>query len=42
VAAGPVSETVTGPVLSDVFGLPLSVHRVGERFAAQARHSSPA
>ena len=41
-AAGPVAETVTGPVLSDVFGLPLTVHRVGERFAAQARRSSPA
>jgi iron complex transport system ATP-binding protein len=36
VAAGPAAETVTGPVLSEAFGLPLRVHRVGDRFAAQA------
>lgn len=39
VAAGPVAETVTGAVLSDAFGLPLRVHRVGDRFAAQATHA---
>ena len=38
VAAGPVADTVTGPVLSDAFGLALRVHRVGDRFAAQATH----
>jgi iron complex transport system ATP-binding protein len=36
VAAGPVAETVTGPVLSEAFDLPLRVERVGNRFAAQA------
>lgn len=39
VAAGPVAETVTGPILSEAFGLPLIVHRVGGRFAAQATHA---
>lgn len=38
VAAGPVAEIVTGPVLSEAFGLPLRVYRVGDRFAAQAAH----
>jgi iron complex transport system ATP-binding protein len=38
VAAGPVAETVTGPVLTAAFGLPLLVHRVGDRFTAQATH----
>jgi iron complex transport system ATP-binding protein len=38
VAAGAVADTVTGPILSDAFGLPLRVYRVGERFAAQAIH----
>jgi iron complex transport system ATP-binding protein len=36
VAAGPVAETVTGPILSEAFGLPLRVERVGNRFVAQA------
>lgn len=36
VAAGKVAETLTGPVLSDAFGLGLRVHRVGDRFTAQA------
>ena len=35
-AAGPVTDTVTGPVLSEAFGLPLRVERVGQRFVAQA------
>jgi iron complex transport system ATP-binding protein len=35
-AAGPVADTVTGPVLSEAFGLPLRVERVGSRFTAQA------
>jgi iron complex transport system ATP-binding protein len=40
VAAGPVSETVTGPVLTAAFGLPLRVERVGGRFTAQAAGAS--
>ena len=36
VAAGNVAETLTGPVLSEAFGLGLRVHRVGDRFTAQA------
>ena len=36
VAAGKVAETLTGPVLTDAFGLRLRVHRVGDRFTAQA------
>ncbi|HEX7491291.1 MAG TPA: ATP-binding cassette domain-containing protein [Candidatus Limnocylindrales bacterium] len=36
IAAGPVIDTVTGPVLSEAFGLPLRVERVGARFTAQA------
>jgi iron complex transport system ATP-binding protein len=36
VAAGTVADTVTGPVLSEAFGLPLRVERVGGRFTAQA------
>jgi iron complex transport system ATP-binding protein len=39
VAAGPVSETVTGPILTAAFGLPLRVERVGGRFTAQAAGS---
>jgi iron complex transport system ATP-binding protein len=35
-AAGPVADTVTGPVLSEAFGSPLRVERVGSRFTAQA------
>ena len=35
-SAGPVAETVTGPVLTAAFGLPLQVQRVGGRFVAQA------
>jgi iron complex transport system ATP-binding protein len=35
-ASGPVAETVTGPVLSAAFGLPLRVERLGRRFVAQA------
>ena len=37
VAAGPVAETVTGPILSEAFGLALRVERVGDRFVAQAQ-----
>jgi iron complex transport system ATP-binding protein len=36
VAAGPVAETVTGPILTEAFDLPLRVERVGDRFVAQA------
>ena len=35
-AAGPVGETVTGSVLTEAYGLPLRVERVGNRFTAQA------
>jgi iron complex transport system ATP-binding protein len=38
-ASGPVAETVTGPVLTEAFGLPLRVERVGGRFVAQAARS---
>jgi iron complex transport system ATP-binding protein len=41
VGAGPVADTITGPILSDAFGLPLQVHRVGDRFAAQATQPRP-
>ncbi len=37
VASGPIDATVTGPILSEAFGLPLTVTRIGSRFAAQAR-----
>jgi iron complex transport system ATP-binding protein len=37
VAAGPLSTTLSGPVLSQAFGLPLRVERFGTRYAAQAR-----
>jgi len=36
VASGPVNDTVTGPVLTEAFGLPLRVERVRGRFTAQA------
>jgi len=36
VVAGPVAEIVSGPVLSEAFGMRLRVERVGYRFAAQA------
>jgi iron complex transport system ATP-binding protein len=36
VASGPVETTVTGPILSEAFGLPLTVRSVGSRFTAQA------
>jgi len=36
VANGPVAETVTGPVLSEAFGLALRVDRLGDRFTARA------
>ena len=39
VASGPVETTVTGPVLSEAFGVPLTVQRLGRRFAAQAATS---
>jgi iron complex transport system ATP-binding protein len=35
-AGGPVDETVTGPVLSEAFDLPIRVERFGGRFVAQA------
>ena len=36
VASGSVEATLTGPVLSEAFGLPLTVSRVGTRYTAQA------
>jgi iron complex transport system ATP-binding protein len=39
VGSGVVAETVTGKVLTDAFGLPLRVDRVGGRFTAQATGS---
>ena len=36
VASGAAADTVTGPVLSEAFGLPLAVHHVGGRFTARA------
>jgi iron complex transport system ATP-binding protein len=36
VAAGPVPEVLTGPLLSRAFGLPLEVSEAGGRFAARA------
>jgi iron complex transport system ATP-binding protein len=36
VASGTVAETVTGPILSEAFGLPLEVHHLGHRFTARA------
>jgi iron complex transport system ATP-binding protein len=36
VASGPVADTVTGPILTEAFGLPLRVERVRDRFVAQA------
>ena len=36
-ASGPVEATVTGSVLSEAFGLPLTVGRIGPRFTAQAK-----
>jgi iron complex transport system ATP-binding protein len=36
VASGDAATTVTGRVLSEAFGLPLVVHRIGERFTARA------
>jgi iron complex transport system ATP-binding protein len=36
VASGPVADTVTGPILTEAFGLPLRVELVGDRFVAQA------
>jgi iron complex transport system ATP-binding protein len=40
IAAGAVETTVTGPVLSDAFGLPLTVRRVGPRYTAHATTSA--
>ena len=37
VAAGPIEETLSEPVLSDAFGLPLQVTREGGRWWARAR-----
>ena len=36
VAAGPVAEVLTGPLLSRAFGLPLQVEAAGGRYAARA------
>jgi iron complex transport system ATP-binding protein len=36
VASGPVEATVTGSVLTEAFGLQLTVRKVGSRFTAQA------
>jgi iron complex transport system ATP-binding protein len=40
VAAGPAAATITGPVLSEAFGLALVVDRAGERYAARAVSAS--
>ncbi|WP_207126046.1 ABC transporter ATP-binding protein [Actinocatenispora comari] len=37
VAAGPVDRVITGDNLSDTFGLPLAVNRIGDRYTALAR-----
>lgn len=37
VAAGPIEELLTGPILSDLFEIPLSVERVAGRWHARAR-----
>ena len=34
VAAGPIDQALTGPVISDAFGLPISVERTNGRFRA--------
>ena len=34
VAAGPIADTLTGPVISEAFGLPISVERANGRFRA--------
>ncbi len=34
VAAGPIVDTLTGPVISEAFGLPISVERTNGRFRA--------
>jgi iron complex transport system ATP-binding protein len=34
VAAGPIDDTLTGPVISEAFGLPISVERTNGRFRA--------
>jgi iron complex transport system ATP-binding protein len=34
VAAGPIGDTLTGPVISEAFGLPISVERTNGRFRA--------
>jgi iron complex transport system ATP-binding protein len=34
VAAGPIQETLTGPVISEAFGLPIAVERTSGRFRA--------
>lgn len=36
VAVGPIGDVITSEALSACFGLPLRVHRFGERFAARA------
>jgi iron complex transport system ATP-binding protein len=36
VASGDAGSTVTGPVLSEAFGLQLDVQRTGDRFTARA------
>jgi iron complex transport system ATP-binding protein len=36
VASGPVEATVTGSVLTEAFGLQLTVRKVGSRFTAQS------
>ena len=36
VAAGPLEHVLTGPVLSETFGLALSVVREGNRWSARA------
>jgi iron complex transport system ATP-binding protein len=36
IARGPVADVITGPVLSEAFGMPLTVHHSGSRFSARA------
>jgi iron complex transport system ATP-binding protein len=41
VAAGPVADVLTAPLLSDAFGVPLEVQREDGRYAAR-RAAQPA
>ena len=41
VAAGPIDETLTGPVISEAFGLPIAVERSNGRFRAWLEDERP-